>query len=115
MSETEMEKLYRKETGKSSWGNWGSPSCTDAEDEQGNLEVYVEGPTVDYIKWLETRASKSSKEAELPASDNNQMDAIAKLEEVKHKWDTETKCFPDKNFVDMMNIVDEVIASQQHH
>ena len=74
MSKTEMEKLYQKEVGKSAWSSWGSTECVD--ENAGHLEVYVEGPTCDYVKWLVDRASKSSKVANDSTSDNNERDVI---------------------------------------
>ena len=64
--QSEMTKLYVKETGKAAWQSWGPPSLTD--EDQGYLELYIEAPTCEYIRWLEKHASKGV--AQNSASDN---------------------------------------------
>ena len=63
---SEMAQLYRKETGKQAW------ACMNGNDAENECEIhaYIEGPSNEYMNWLEKRASKSFKEAELPAFDN---------------------------------------------
>ena len=52
--QSEMERVYKQETGKEAWESWGCDS-----EEKDHLRLYVEGPTVEYMKWLESRASKT--------------------------------------------------------
>ena len=68
---SEVAKQYQAKTGQSAWESWGNDPETDC-----HLEVYIEGPTVKYVNWLEDRASKSSKVDNSSASTNKQSDQI---------------------------------------
>lgn len=69
--QNDTTKLYKTETGKDAIGAWGN------DDTENEMYCYVEGPTMDYVRWLEGRASKA-KEPQ-PASTNPGHAAIALL------------------------------------
>ena len=90
----ELQNLYQKETGKRAWQSWGPPDCVNEEDPQGYLEVDVEAPSVDYIKWLEKRASDQSGSEKTPT--NTDRLAIALMEEIVEAVSINKKGYSDK-------------------
>jgi hypothetical protein len=58
----DVTKLYKAETGKDALGAWGN------DDTENDMYCYVEGPTMDYVRWLEGRASRTRGSANTPTN-----------------------------------------------